>query len=146
MNLRPRFLKLPRLVAGLAVCLAGLLFFFTQKLGFGPGWNWRGGDRPDVNATQGTGGAAPSAAQATANPPPETPSQPLQITIDNARYLVGGAAVESVDELVKMALAVPKETPPPRVLIFRRPTARYTAEKKLIDALQAARVDFAIEK
>jgi len=70
----------------------------------------------------------------------------LEITIDDTRYFVGETPVETVDELVKMALAVSKDVPPPRVRIVRKPTARYSAEKNLSDALQAARVDFVLEK
>ncbi|MGA2257885.1 MAG: hypothetical protein ABSG53_24745 [Thermoguttaceae bacterium] len=147
MSARPRLLNVSRPIAALAILLAGLLFLLTQKLGFGPGWGWGGGAGAGPNAAPLAGSVNPSSAQSAASGrQPETPSKPLQITIDDTKYLVGDLTVESIDELVKMAAAVPKDVPPPRVLIVRRPTARYMAEKKLTDALQGAKVDFMLEK
>jgi len=134
-------MKSSRLVAGLALCLAGALFLLTQKLGCGPGEG--GGAGAGRIAVQGDGGATPSSSQpAASGRQPETLSKALQITIDDTKYFVGDLPVESVEELVKMAVAVPNDVPPPRVLVVRRPTARYVTEKKLIDALQAAKVDY----
>ncbi len=136
---RPRFFSISRPVAGLAILLAGLLFFLTR----GPGWmpGWGGGAGAGPNAAPG-GGNAPAKPLVDSRPQAETPSKPLEITIDDNRYLVLGTPIQSVAELVKLAQEVPQDVPPPRVRIVRRPTARYTAEKNLEDALKAAKVDY----
>ena len=134
-----------RPIAGLAILLAGFLFLLTQKLGLGPGWGWGGGGA-GPKAAPIAGSIDPHRTQpAASGRQPETQSRPLQITIDDTKYLVGDVPVESIDELVKMAIAVPKRAAAAGHGL-RRPTARYMAEKKLTDALQAAKVDFMLEK
>lgn len=120
--------------------LAGILFFFSQKLACGPGLGGGAGAGP--NGGPGGENLMVSAPLATSGPHADTQSRPLEITIDDTRYLVEGTPVESVDALVKRAAAVPKDVPPPRVRIVHLPTARYSAEKKLDDALEAASIDF----
>jgi len=146
MNTRFRFLRVSRPVAALSILLAGLLLLLTHRLGLGPGWGW-GGAGPRPNTVPLAGSVDPLSPQsASSNKQPDASPGPLQITIDDARYLVGDLPVDSVDALVKLAVAVPKTVPPPRVLVVLRPTARYVAEKNLTDALQAASVDFRVEK
>jgi hypothetical protein len=130
-------MKYSRIVAGLALFLAGVLYVLTQRLGCGQG----GGGAGQI-AIQGGGDAVPSQPPASSGRQPEEP-KPLQITIDDTKYFVGDLPVDSVEALVKMAVAVPKDVPPPRVVVLRQPTARYVAEKKLIDALEAAKIDYA---
>jgi len=145
MSTRPRLPRFSRPIAAIAILLAGALFLLTQKLGLGPGWGWgRGG--ADPNAVPLAGSVDVSPQPAGSNRPAESPPKPLQITIDESKYLVGDRPVESIDELVKLAVAVPKEAPAPRVVILLRPTARYLAEKKLTDALQKAKVDFRVQE
>jgi hypothetical protein len=143
-----QIMKPARRIAGLAACLTVLALLLivplAHRLGWTPGWGGGEGAVPD--GAQQAGVAALSSQPADAAPQPVKPPQPLRITIDDKKYLVGDNPVESVAELVKMAAAVPKEVPPPRVLIHRQPTARYTVEKELLDALRAANIDVAVEK
>jgi hypothetical protein len=122
----------------LAVLLGGFLCLLVQRLGCVPGWG--GGAGAGVNPPGGN----PPAQAAPADLPAASQSKPLEITIDEARYFVNNKPVESVDELVKMSLSVPKEVIP-RVRVVRRPTARFSAEKNLSDALEAAKVDFVMD-
>ncbi|MGO9114051.1 MAG: hypothetical protein ACLP9L_32955 [Thermoguttaceae bacterium] len=138
----PRLFKPSGPIAGLAILLAAFLFLLTQKLGCGPGWGGGAGAGP--NAAPGPGNAAASKSPPAAPGQPETLAKPLQITIDDTKYLVDDVPAESVDELVKMAVAVPKDVPLPRVRVLLRPTARYVTEKKLSEALLAAKVDFVV--
>ncbi len=106
--------------------------------GGGPGGN--GGDG-------GKGSAVVSGVVEPPPPPPPPKPEPLEITIDDNKYLVKGVEVGSVDELVRMAAAVPKEVPLPRVRVLLRRTSRYVTEHALTEALQAANVEFvAIEE
>jgi hypothetical protein len=132
-------LRLPQLgfyrpILGLAILLAGVLYFLTQKLGMVPGLG--GGPGAAVNS-----GASPAAVAASSAAPPIAEAKPLEITIDDHTYFVNNKPVESIDGLVKMSLAVPKEVSP-RVRIVRRPSSLYSAETKLGAALEAAKIDF----
>ena len=89
----------------------------------------------------GNGGKGSAVVSSVDKPPPPKP-EPLEIMIDDNKYLVKGVEVESVDQLVKMAAAVPKEVPPPRVRILLQRSSRYVTEHTLTDALQAANIDF----
>ena len=143
MNSQPRLFSASRPIAVIAVLLAGFAFLLMQKLGLGPGWGGGAGAGPKGQQ----GGGDPSVPQAAATvQQPEPLSKPLQITIDDTKYFVDDVSVESLDELVKRATAVPQSVRPPRVRIVRRPTARYVAEKKLTDALETAKIDFVLEK
>ena len=139
MNEHSRSKSLFRSVVGLAVLLAGAFYVLTQKMNC-----MNGGAGPAINGAPA--GANPVAQPVTEAAKADSQSKPLEITIDDAKYFVGDTPVESTDELVKMAQAVPKGVTPPRVRIIRKPTARYSAEKNLSDALQAAKVDFVLEK
>ena len=120
-------------VAGRALLAVGLLQGL-HGLGHWPsfgGGDGRGdGDKGSAEAA-GSGGALA----------PAKPG-PLEITVNNDKYLVKGVEVGSVEELVAMAAAVPAEVPPPRVRVVLRGTSRYVPETKLIEALQAAKIDF----
>jgi len=123
------------------------MFLLMQMHGLVPGWGWgRGGQGAGPKAAPLAGSVDPSSQPAASGRQADSPAKPLQITIDESKYLIGDRPVATIEELVKLANAVPKEVPPPRVVILLRPTARYLAEKNLTDALQAAKVDYRLEE
>ena len=131
-------------VAILAGAAGGAMLVYTLAQGVLGHWHWPpfgGGGGPG-----GEGGKGPVVIASPDEPPTPAKPQPLEITVDDDKYLVKGVEVKGLDELLKMAAAVPQEVPPPRVRVVLRRTSRYIAETKLSEALQGAKIEFLLSE
>lgn len=132
-----------RLIALFGVMLIAAVFA-VEKIGpmikgLWPPWGGGGGGSGVNVSTDISGNREPI------KPPPPTPPvipRQMTITIDDNKYLVDGRVVERLDDIIKRAVAVPKDGSLCQVKIIREGTSRFTAEKNLTDSLDAANVSW----